>query len=154
MHSLIFIKEGTCNLVKRCTMPGQPDKKLDVPVVSLPEGSWYGDFHIMTDQKADFSLVAALPNHKDDSITSHMIQVYRLPGEVLLRALNNYPVFSKFARTRALQRRSHFQQVYKDNLAFLEMSHKLELQEIDEMADLIISQNRHLIDGDLDSIKA
>ena len=85
-----------------------------IKVVTLHEGSWFGDYHILTGIRSDWELRVskAAKSKKDVSagkIGSGKMQVFKLNATKFFELAHNYGSdFRRFLLTRASLRRTHW----------------------------------------------
>jgi len=82
-------------------------------VATLGEGSWFGDYQILTDLLSSWDLVAGGDHEFDNSkkakgVPPEHILVYAIEANVLRKIVNQYPAFQSFLVTRSMARRSYF----------------------------------------------
>lgn len=92
---------------------------MTIPVVSLKEGAWFGDYPIMAMIRTKFELRAqSKPNKQGGDIikiSDQKIQVFKLDKDVLLSALLEFPEFKQWLFYRAMSRRIYWRKVFEEN---------------------------------------
>ena len=90
-----------------------------IPAVTLRQGSWFGDYHILTSIKSNFELRAskAAKSHSGSTgrIGKNKVQIFQLNAEKFKEIVNHYPDFRRFLLLRANLRRTHWLKVYEEN---------------------------------------
>ena len=77
--------------------------------VTLPKGSWYGDYQILLNITTNWDVEAGLDSKKSQgSLPINMMQVYELPAQEFRDVCDNYPDLRKFILVRSMVRRAYF----------------------------------------------
>ena len=118
VDNLIFFERGKCNLYG---FHDRDDETVKMLIVRLSEGSWYGDFQILTEHASSFQLEAGSPAKysnlrgilKDDELRkeskkSNFVHVFTLKGTLLRELVDDFPEMIQFLQLRATMRRTHF----------------------------------------------
>ena len=104
------------------------EEPFSIRVVKLREGSWYGDFHILTSLKSSWE-IRALKGGKDASNQpTGKVQVFELEALKFLEIVNHYPEFRRFILLRSSLRRMHWLKVFDENCHQWLLNRKIEDQ--------------------------
>ena len=91
-----------------------------IKVVTLKEGSWYGDYQIMVFQNSAWQLKAGKAAHDQKGMTgkiaANKVQVFELRSHHFNKIINSYPSFRRFVLTRANLRRTSWMKILDENI--------------------------------------
>ena len=85
-------------------------------MVTLPEGSWYGDYQVLIKSSTAYELSVKTPTVKAlNRIAEDQALVFDINGDKFLKICERYPDYKRFLMTRANLKRAYFIEVHQEN---------------------------------------
>ena len=116
VDNLIFINEGCLHIYGYHEFKEQ--EMLRFKAVTLPKGSWFGDYQILLNLTTNWDIEAGINSSKrgQNNLPADMMQVYELPADDFRNISDQYPEIRKFILIRSLVRRAYFKKAFDDNM--------------------------------------
>ena len=98
-----YFRKDTCEMFK-------------FTLVTLHEGSWYGDYQVLLNTKSYWDMHVCSPTKKHlNRIPSNKALLFSIDAERFMKIANKYPEFRRYLLTRANLRRAYFTKVFLEN---------------------------------------